>query len=156
LTTFQEKGYHYSRVANPTNTVLEERMANLEGGVGAVATASGQAATLAAILALAKSGDNFVVSTKLYGGTFYQVSGLSLHPAVPPCFDAHNHFSHQFRHFLPRIGITGKFVATNDPADFEALIDENTKVRLCSLGSLRGGKGLLTGFSSRRVFSSSL
>ncbi|GAA5854621.1 hypothetical protein JCM8547_004914 [Rhodosporidiobolus lusitaniae] len=104
LTTFQEKGYHYSRVANPTNTVFEDRMAKLEGGVGAVGLASGQAATLAAILALARNGDNFVVSTKLYGGTFYQ-----------------------FRHFLPRLGITGKFTTSNNPAEFEALIDENTK-----------------------------
>ncbi|GAA5902854.1 hypothetical protein JCM6882_009144 [Rhodosporidiobolus microsporus] len=104
LTTFKVKGYHYARVSQPTNTVLEERIAKLEGGIGAVAVASGQAATLAAIIALARAGDNFVVSTKLYGGTFYQ-----------------------FRHFLPRLGITGKFVATNDPADFEAAIDENTK-----------------------------
>ncbi|GAA6053861.1 hypothetical protein JCM3770_004752 [Rhodotorula araucariae] len=104
LCTFQVKGYHYSRVANPTNTVLEERIAKLEGGVGAVAVASGQAATLAAIIALARAGDNFVVSTKLYGGTFYQ-----------------------FRHFLPRLGITGKFVTSNDPQAFAEQIDENTK-----------------------------
>ncbi|GAA6037778.1 hypothetical protein JCM8097_005029 [Rhodosporidiobolus ruineniae] len=104
LCTFQRKGYHYSRVANPTNTVLEERIAKLEGGVGAVAVASGQAATLAALIALARSGDNFVVSTKLYGGTFYQ-----------------------FRHFLPRLGITGRFVSSNNPEAFGALIDENTK-----------------------------
>ncbi|GAA6004859.1 hypothetical protein JCM10207_008430 [Rhodosporidiobolus poonsookiae] len=104
LCTFEEKGYHYSRVANPTNTVLEERIAKLEGGVGAAGFASGQAATLGALIALARAGDNFVVSTKLYGGTFYQ-----------------------FRHFLPRIGITGRFVASNNPEDFAALVDENTK-----------------------------
>ncbi|KPV72148.1 uncharacterized protein RHOBADRAFT_32327 [Rhodotorula graminis WP1] len=104
LCTFQTKGYHYSRVANPTNTVLEERIAKLEGGVGAVAVASGQAATLAAVIALARSGDNFVVSSHLYGGSFYI-----------------------FRHFLPRLGITGKFVTSSDPREFASQIDENTK-----------------------------
>lgn len=62
-------GYDYSRIANPTNTVVEDRIAALEGGVGAVTTASGQAATSLALLNLARSGDHIVASSQLYGGS---------------------------------------------------------------------------------------
>ncbi|KAM0749213.1 O-acetylhomoserine ami [Meredithblackwellia eburnea MCA 4105] len=98
------KAYLYSRLANPTATVFEERISKLEEGHSAVATASGQSATLLALLALAKAGDNFVVSAKLYGGTF-----------------------HQFNHFLPRIGIKTKWVPGTDVSNFEAAIDADTK-----------------------------
>lgn len=80
-------------------------MATLEGGFpgGAVAASSGQSATMLAVLALAKAGDNFIVPHKLYGGTWQQ-----------------------FASFLPRFGITGKFVDSLEPADFESQIDANS------------------------------
>ncbi|KAJ8495580.1 hypothetical protein ONZ45_g12794 [Pleurotus djamor] len=106
-------GNVYSRVANPTVQVFEERMAALEGGVAAVAAASGQSAQIMAILALAGSGDNIVASTQLYGGVI--LSDLN---SVT----------------LPRLGITTKFVSSPTsssnappPSAFAAAIDEHTK-----------------------------
>ncbi|KAI5479613.1 hypothetical protein MNV49_003350 [Pseudohyphozyma bogoriensis] len=100
----KEKGYFYNRVGSPTTAAFEARCAELEGGVTAVASASGTSACIMIVLALGKAGDNFVVSTKLFGGV------------------------HQmWKVFLPRLGITAKFVSSADPADFEAAIDENTK-----------------------------
>jgi len=101
-------GNIYTRITNPTNAILEERVAALEGGVGALAVASGMAAITYAIQAIAQAGDNIVSVSKLYGGTY-------------------NLFAHTF----PRQGITVKFAPHNDIAALEALIDEHTKAVLC-------------------------
>ncbi|KAJ7104404.1 Cys/Met metabolism PLP-dependent enzyme-domain-containing protein [Mycena belliarum] len=104
LTTFQESGNLYSRVGNPTVDVFEQRMAALEGGMAAVATASGQSATALTISSLCSVGDNFVASSRLYGGSY-----------------------NQFKVAFKRYGINCKFVTSTDPADFAAAIDEKTK-----------------------------
>ncbi len=97
-------GNIYSRIMNPTNDVVEKRLAALEGGVMAVATSSGQAAQFLAITNLAQAGDNIVASSFLYGGTV-----------------------NQFKVTLPRLGINVKFVASESAADFEAAIDDKTR-----------------------------
>ncbi|KAJ7268004.1 Cys/Met metabolism PLP-dependent enzyme-domain-containing protein [Mycena rebaudengoi] len=104
LIGFQEFGNLYSRVSNPTVDVFEKRMAALEGGMAAVATASGQAATTLVISSLAASGDNIISSTRLYGGTY-----------------------NQFKVTFKRFGIDFKFVSGTDPAEYAAAIDEKTK-----------------------------
>lgn len=101
-------GNIYTRITNPTNAILEERVAALEGGVGALAVASGMAAITYAIQAIAQAGDNIVSVSKLYGGTY-----------------------NLFAHTLPRQGITVKFAPHNDIAALEALIDEHTKAVFC-------------------------
>ncbi len=101
-------GNIYTRIMNPTNAVLEERVAALEGGVAALAVASGMAAITYAIQTIAQAGDNIVSVSKLYGGTY-------------------NLFAHTF----PRQGITVKFASHDDIAALEALIDENTKAVFC-------------------------
>ncbi len=109
-------GNIYSRIMNPTCAVLEERLAALEGGLAALATASGQAAVTYAILTIAEAGDNIVASTALYGGTY-----------------------NLFAHTLPQLGITTRFADHRDPASFEPLIDERTKaVFVESLGNPAG------------------
>jgi O-acetylhomoserine (thiol)-lyase len=100
----QEFGNIYTRIMNPTTDVLEKRVAALEGGVGALALASGQAAETLAILNLAGTGDNIVASTDLYGGTY-----------------------NLFRHTLPRLGITTRFVDGRDIEGFRQAIDGRTK-----------------------------
>ena len=100
----REFGNIYTRIMNPTTDVLEKRIAELEGGVAALAVASGQAAETTTILSLAGAGDEIVASTDLYGGT------VSL-------------FSHTFEKF----GITVKFVAPNDFAAWEAAVTDKTK-----------------------------
>ncbi|MGE5496877.1 MAG: O-acetylhomoserine aminocarboxypropyltransferase/cysteine synthase family protein, partial [Syntrophothermus sp.] len=97
-------GNIYTRIQNPTTDVFEKRVAALEGGVGALATSSGQAAETLTVLTLAQAGENIVSTTLLYGGTF-----------------------NLFKVTLPRLGIEVKFVESEDPADFEKLIDEKTK-----------------------------
>jgi O-acetylhomoserine (thiol)-lyase len=99
----KEFGNIYTRIMNPTTDVFERRVADLEGGVAAVATSSGQAAETLAILNLAKAGDSIVSSASLYGGTYAL-----------------------FRHTLPRFGITTRFV-DNDAASIAAAIDETTR-----------------------------
>ncbi len=101
-------GNIYTRIMNPTNAVLEERVAALEGGIAALAVASGMAAVTYAIQTIAQAGDNIVSVAKLYGGTY-------------------NLFAHTF----PRQGITVKFAPHDDVAALEALIDENTKAVFC-------------------------
>src|SRR3546814_3326758 len=101
-------GNIYTRIMNPTNAVLEERTAALEGGVAGLAVASGMAAVTYAIQTIAQAGDNIVSVSKLYGGTY-------------------NLFAHTF----PRQGLTVKFAPHNDVAALEALIDENTKAVFC-------------------------
>jgi O-acetylhomoserine (thiol)-lyase len=104
LFALQEFGNIYTRIMNPTTGVLEERLAALEGGVGALATASGQAAETLAIFNLARAGDNIVSATSIYGGTW-----------------------NLFRHSLPKLGIEVRFVDAVDPASFIPAIDDRTK-----------------------------
>ncbi len=104
LFALQKYGTIYTRISNPTIAAFEERMASLEGGIGAVATSSGQAAEFLAITALAGAGDNIVANSSLYGGTITQ-------------FDV----------TLRRFGIDTRFVSTNDPAAVAAAIDDDTK-----------------------------
>ncbi len=100
----REFGNIYTRIMNPTTAVFEERIAALEGGAGALATSSGQAAQFTAIATIAQAGDNIVSTTYLYGGTY-----------------------NQFKVTFPRLGIGVKFVQGDAPADFERAIDNQTK-----------------------------
>ncbi|KAF8205912.1 Cys/Met metabolism PLP-dependent enzyme-domain-containing protein [Mycena galopus ATCC 62051] len=104
LCGLQELGNLYSRVANPTVDVFEKRIAALEGGMAAVATSSGQSATLLVISSLAGVGDNIIASSRLYGGTY-----------------------NQFKVTFKRYGVETKFITSYDPADYAAAIDEKTK-----------------------------
>ncbi len=109
-------GNIYTRIMNPTNDVLEKRVAALEGGIAALALASGQAAVTYAIQTIAEAGDNIVSSTALYGGTY-----------------------NLFAHTLPQYGITTRFADHTNPDSFESLIDERTKaVFVESLGNPQG------------------
>lgn len=96
--------YIYTRLNNPTNDVLEQRLAVLEGGIAAVATASGTAAISTALLVLLKSGDHIVASSSLYGGTYNLLANT-----------------------LPRLGITATFVDPSDPTNFGKAVQENTR-----------------------------
>jgi O-acetylhomoserine (thiol)-lyase len=100
----KEFGNIYTRIMNPTSDVFERRIAELEGGVAAVATSSGQSAQTLALLNLAQAGDSIVASSALYGGTFTLL-----------------------RYTLGRLGITTRFVDGNDPRAFAEAIDETTK-----------------------------
>ncbi len=109
-------GNIYTRIMNPTTDVLEQRIAALEGGVGALALASGQAAITYAIQTIAEAGDNIVSSSALYGGTY-----------------------NLFAHTLPQFGIHTRFADHRDPQAFGTLIDERTKaVFVESIGNPRG------------------
>ena len=111
----QEFGNIYSRIMNPTTDVLEQRVAMLEGGSGALAVASGQAAETVAILNITKAGQNIVSSTSLYGGTY-----------------------NLFHYTLPKLGIEVRFVDQSDPESFRTAIDENTRcVYLETIGNPR-------------------
>src|SRR5450830_80089 len=98
------QGNIYSRIMNPTNDVLEKRVAELEGGIAGLALASGQAAITYAIQTIAEAGDNIVSASTLYGGTY-------------------NLFAHTF----PQFGITTRFADYRDPESFAKLIDDKTK-----------------------------
>jgi len=100
----KEFGNIYTRIMNPTTDVFEKRIAALEGGVAALATASGQAAQLLAISTIAKAGENIVSTSLLYGGTY-----------------------NQFKIAFPRFGIDVKFVDGDNPEDFQKQIDNKTK-----------------------------
>ena len=109
-------GNIYTRIMNPTQAVLEERVAALEGGIAALAVASGQAAITYAIQTIAEAGDNIVSATALYGGTY-----------------------NLFAYTLPQYGIETRFANSDDPSSFEALIDGRTKALYAeSLGNPRG------------------
>ncbi len=109
-------GNIYTRIMNPTTDVLEKRVAALEGGIGAVAVASGMAAVTYSIQAIAEAGDNIVSASTLYGGTY-------------------NLFAHTF----PQQGIEVRFADPRDPASFAKLIDERTKAVFCeSIGNPLG------------------
>ena len=110
------QGNIYTRIMNPTQSILEARVAALEGGIGALALASGMAAITYAIQTIAEAGDNIVSASTLYGGTY-------------------NLFAHTF----PQMGITVRFADPRDPASFAALIDERTKAVFCeSVGNPLG------------------
>ncbi|MFO7673230.1 MAG: O-acetylhomoserine aminocarboxypropyltransferase/cysteine synthase family protein [Lutibacter sp.] len=99
-----EAGFIYTRLNNPTNDILEQRLAALEGGIGAVVTASGTAAIATALLVLLKAGDHIVASNSLYGGTY-----------------------NLFKVTLPRLGITTTFVDPSNPENFTKATQENTR-----------------------------
>ena len=100
-----ESGYIYTRLNNPTNDVLEQRLAQLEHGIGAVVTASGTSAIATALLVLLKAGDHIVASSSLYGGTYNLLSVT-----------------------LPRLGIITTFVDPSNPENFNKAVQENTRV----------------------------
>ena len=99
-----EAGFIYTRLNNPTNDILEQRLAALEGGIGAVVTASGTAAISTALLVLLKAGDHIVASSSLYGGTYNLLKVT-----------------------LPRLGITTTFVDPSDASNFKNAVKENTR-----------------------------
>ena len=107
LFALQKAGNIYTRITNPTTSAFEERIAALEGGVGALATASGMAAITYTILALAHAGDHVVAASTIYGGTF-----------------------NLLKETLPRYGITTTFVDINNLEEVEAAIKDNTKLVL--------------------------
>jgi O-acetylhomoserine (thiol)-lyase len=104
LFALTEAGYIYTRLNNPTNDVLEQRLAALEGGVAAVATASGTAAIATTLMTLLKSGDHIVASNSLYGGTYNMLSNT-----------------------LPRFGITTTFVDPDEVKNFAKAVQPNTR-----------------------------
>ena len=100
----EEFGNIYSRIMNPTVAVFEDRMAALEGGIGALATSSGHAAQLIALTTIVQAGENIISSSNLYGGTY-----------------------NQFKVTFKRFGIDVRFTDSNEPSDFKKLIDKKTK-----------------------------
>ncbi|MCY4020145.1 MAG: O-acetylhomoserine aminocarboxypropyltransferase/cysteine synthase [Chloroflexi bacterium] len=109
-------GNIYTRIMNPTNDVLEQRVAAMEGGVASLALASGQAAIHYSIVNLAEAGNNIVTVPQLYGGTWTL-----------------------FRHMLPKLGIDVRFAAGDSPDDLAALIDDKTSAIFCeSIGNPAG------------------
>lgn len=104
LFSLAELGFIYTRLNNPTNQILQERLAAVEGGVGAVVFASGTAAISTGLLTLLRAGDHIVASSSLYGGTFNLLKVT-----------------------LPRLGITTTFVDASDPGNFGKAVQENTR-----------------------------
>jgi O-acetylhomoserine (thiol)-lyase len=104
LFSLKELGFIYTRLNNPTNQILQERLAALEGGIGAVVFASGTAAISTGLLTLLRAGDHIVASSSLYGGTYNLLSVT-----------------------LPRLGITTTFVDASDPDSFGDAVQENTR-----------------------------
>lgn len=116
LFALREFGNIYTRIMNPTTDVFEQRIAALEGGAAALATASGQAAQFLAISNLAQAGDNIISTQNLYGGTY-----------------------NQFKVTIPRLGINVRFAPEDTVEEFEKLIDDNTKAFYVeSIGNPRG------------------
>ena len=115
LFALKQFGNIYTRIMNPTTAVFEERIAALEGGVAALATASGQAAQFLALSTIVQAGENIISTSYLYGGTY-----------------------NQFKVTFPRLGIHVKFVEGDNPEDFERLIDEKTRaIYVESIGNPR-------------------
>ena len=105
LFALQETGHIYTRISNPTTSVFEQRMASLEGGIGALETSSGHAAQMTAILTICEAGDHIVASSTLYGGTITQ-----------------------FKYTFPKLGINVTLVDPTDPENFRRAIQPNTKI----------------------------
>ncbi|KAG2233991.1 Cys/Met metabolism PLP-dependent enzyme-domain-containing protein [Thamnidium elegans] len=105
IVNFRKEAFLYTRLSNPTTDVFEKRMALLEGGIMATATSSGVAAQFMTVATLCRTGDNIVASSSLYGGSY-------------------NQFNNQF----PKMGVTTKFIATNNPEDYKQAIDSKTKL----------------------------
>jgi O-acetylhomoserine (thiol)-lyase len=108
LFNLEVEGYRYTRISNPTTAVLEERVAELEGGVGALSVASGQSALYYAALNVTEMGRNIVSVPQLYGTTYTL-----------------------FAHILPKLGVKVKFAKSDRPADMEALVDADTRAMFC-------------------------
>lgn len=104
LFSLKELGFIYTRLNNPTNQILQDRLAAIEGGIGAVVFASGTGAIATGLLTLLKAGDHIVASSSLYGGTYTLLSVT-----------------------LPRLGITTTFVDASNPDNFTAAIQDNTR-----------------------------
>ena len=126
-------GNIYTRIMNPTQDVLEKRVAEMEGGIAALAMASGMAAITAAIQTITEAGDNIVTSSTLYGGTY-----------------------NLFAHTLPQYGIDVRFADYRDPEAFEKLIDGKTKAIFCEsvgnpLGNITDFEKLAGSFHSTRA-----
>ncbi|MDE1924069.1 MAG: aminotransferase class V-fold PLP-dependent enzyme [Gammaproteobacteria bacterium] len=116
LFNLEVDGYRYSRISNPTSDVLEARVCGLEGGVGALSVSSGQTALYYAALNVAEMGRNIVSVPQLYGTTYTL-----------------------FAHILPRLGVTVRFAKSDQAADLEALIDDDTRAVFCeSVGNPAG------------------
>ena len=115
LFSLGELGFIYTRLNNPTNQILQDRLAAVEGGIGAVVFASGTAAISTGLLTLLKAGDHIVASSSLYGGTFTLLNVT-----------------------LPRLGITTTFVDASNPENFKKAVKENTRAFFVkSLGNLK-------------------
>lgn len=108
LFALKELGNIYSRIMNPTQDVLEQRVAALEGGAAGLAVSSGTSAIFYAIITLAQAGDNIVSARNLYGGSYTQ-----------------------FKDILPALGIEVRFVDSNDPSNFAAAADDKTRAFFC-------------------------
>ena len=108
LFNLEVEGNIYTRIGNPTNTILEKRVAALEGGVDALSVSSGMASIHYAIINIAENGNNVVSAPQLYGATYTLLATV-----------------------LPRQGIHGRFAASDSPEDVEKLIDENTRAVFC-------------------------
>jgi O-acetylhomoserine (thiol)-lyase len=108
LFALKELGNIYTRIGNPTQDILEQRVAQLEGGAAALALASGTSAIFYTIINICSQGDEIIAANDLYGGTFVQ-----------------------FNSILPQLGITVKFVDPGNPANFERAINENTRAIFC-------------------------
>lgn len=116
LFNLAELGNIYTRIMNPTHDVLEQRVADMEGGVAALAVASGQAATTYSLLTIAEAGDNFISMSTLYGGTY-----------------------NLFAHTLPQLGLEVRFADPENLDSIAALIDDKTKAVYCeSIGNPAG------------------
>ena len=110
------EGNIYTRIMNPTTAVLEQRVTEMEGGIGALGLASGMAAITYALMTIAETGDNIISTTSLYGGTY-----------------------NLFAHTLPQMGIETRFAGTGDIDGMAALIDDRTKAVFCeSIGNPAG------------------
>lgn len=125
LFNLEVQGNIYTRIGNPTNTVLEKRVAALEGGVEALSVSSGMAAIHYSIINIAEMGNNIVSLPQLYGATYTLLA-----------------------HVLPKQGITGRFAASESPDDVEKLIDENTRAVFCeSVGNPAGNVADIEGLA---------
>lgn len=126
LFNLEAEGYRYSRISNPTNTVLECRVAALEGGLEALSVSTGQAALYYAVSNITEPGRNIISVPQLYGTTHSM-----------------------FAHFLPNIGVQVRFAESDNPADLEKLIDRDTRAIFCeSVGNPAGNIADISGLAA--------